>query len=147
MTTLTTECIDNCNSLLRGELAAVETYRQAQEKFHGQPEAAALGQLGRGHEAHVAKLTSHIISMGGEPAPSSGAWGAFAQAVEGAAKAFGETSALQALIQGEKHGIGEYEAALENDDVMVEMKTAIRNEFLPALRRNISTLEAMQEVQ
>lgn len=141
----TEECIDHCNELLRGELAAVETYTQAQEKFSNNPAASVtLASLRDVHLHHVATLRQHVVEMNGKPAPGSGAWGAFARAVEGAAKAFGEAAAIQALIQGEKFGVNQYLDAIESDDVMANIKIIMEDELIPALRRNISTLEAMQ---
>lgn len=137
------ECIDTCNELLRGELAAVETYCQAQEKFSDQPQAGTLTRIRETHAAHVDQLTRHVVSMGGTPSRDSGPWGGFAKAVTGGAKMLGETTAIQALIVGERHGISEYEDALNNEDVMSEIKTVIRGEFLPDLRANVSALEQL----
>src|SRR5688572_26845251 len=85
------ECIDVCNSLLRGELSAVETYEQALEKFEGQGHSEILAALQSDHRSNAEILRSHLLDMGAEPADSSGAWGGFAQAVEGSAKLFGES--------------------------------------------------------
>lgn len=138
------ECIEACNGLLRGELAAVETYRQAQEKFAGRPQAETLAKLRAMHESHASIIRDHVVSMGGEASAGSGAWGTFAQAVEGTAKLFGESSALQALIQGEKQGIKDYEEALEDEHVMDSINAVYRSEFIPTLRRNVTTLEGLQ---
>jgi hypothetical protein len=81
--------------------------------------------------------------MGGEPVNDSGIWGVWARTVESVAKLAGETVALKALQEGEEHGEKEYEAALENDDVMPSCKDAIRSELLPRQRRHISTLRGM----
>ena len=140
------ECIDTCNSLLRGEISAVETFRQAKEKFAGQPQAIVLSEICSTHEDHVARIREHITSKGGSPDESSGAWGTFVAAVEGAAKLFGETTALQALIEGERHGISSYESALANDHVSAEAKDLYRSKFIPTLESNIARLEALQEV-
>ena len=144
MSTITQDCIDVCNSLLRGELSAVETYRQAQEKFAGQSQAVTLADLKTTHEAHAARIREHILSMGGEPSTSSGVWGTFVQAVEGTAKIFGEAATLQALIEGESLGLAEYENVLDHDDVMETIKTVYRTEFIPTLRRNIEILESLK---
>ena len=136
----TDECIDVCNSLLRGELSAVETYTQAIAKFDNDPERRALEGIRSDHQRSVGRLREHLIDMGATPANDSGAWGSFAQAVEGTAKLLGDSPALKALEQGEEHGVDEYEDALRNADVMPEIKTIIRGELLPALSEHISTL-------
>jgi hypothetical protein len=139
----TDECIDVCSSLLRGELSAIETYTQAIDKFDREVEASTLHTLRADHQNSAAKLRQHIIDMGAEPPADSGAWGAFAKAVEGTAKILGESPALAALKQGEQHGIDEYEEALKNPDVMEEIKTVIRRELLPPLSQHITALEQL----
>jgi hypothetical protein len=139
------ECIDVCNSLLRGELSAVETYKQALEKFTDQAEASVLRALHDTHLAHTDKLREHVLSMNGAPSPQSGVWGDFAKAVEGTAKLLGESAALQALIAGERHGINEYEDALNNPDVMPTIQQLIRTDLLPDLQRNVGSLESLKQ--
>src|SRR5687768_9850261 len=97
--TNTDTCIKACNRLLRGELSAIETYNQALEKFSGSPETSTLERIRAEHEKNAAVLRDHIIEMGGTPDSDSGAWGSFAQAVEGTAKMLGESAALKALVE------------------------------------------------
>src|SRR5712671_6360197 len=93
--------VDVLNSFLRGEISAVETYRQALDKIERGPMHAALVECMHSHEGRVRLLTDRIRSIGGDPAKASGPWGAFAKLVEGSAKAFGEKAALSALEEGE----------------------------------------------
>ena len=145
MNTTTESCIDACNSLLRGELSAIETYRQALEKFSGGASGPVLREILAGHEENARLIREHILSMdGGEPATDSGVWGLFARAVEGSAKLLGESAALKALQEGEEHGMGEYEEALESDEVMEEMKDVIRERLRPSLAGHIQQLEALR---
>jgi len=137
-------CIDVCNSLLRGELSAVETYDQAMEKFSGSPENSVLHTLRRDHQESVAALRQHIADMGAKASADSGIWGSFAKAVEGSAKVFGQSAALTALIAGEKSGISDYESALSDDEVMTEIKTEIRSKLLPRLQEHVIELERLK---
>ena len=136
----TDECIEVCNSLLRGELSAIETYTQAIAKFDTDPERSALLGIRDDHERSANRLRDHLADMGATPATDSGAWGSFAKAVEGSANVLGESPALAALEQGEEHGIDEYENALRNAGVMEEIKTVIRGDLLPALSEHIAAL-------
>lgn len=138
------ECIDTCNSLLRGELSAVETYNQAIAKFHDASERRALELLRADHESSARILRQRLLEMNAEPATSSGAWGAFAKAVEGTATLLGKSPALAALEEGEKHGIDEYRDALENEDVMESIKANIRQDLLPSLERHLNTLAGLR---
>ena len=134
------KCIDVCNGLLRGELSAVETYTQAIEKFKDHTACHQLEKIRGDHEQSAAVLRQHLLDMGAEPAKSSGAWGMFAQAVEGGAKLFGESAALQALIEGEEHGEKEYDKALKELDVMEEIKMEIHSSLMPRLGNHIVVL-------
>lgn len=138
------ECADVCNSLLRGELSAVESYTQAIEKFDTEVEVSALSAIRSDHEQAAARLREHILDMGAEPASGSGAWGTFVKALEGSAKLVGESPALAVLEEGEEHGINEYRSALNNPQVMEEIKQVIRGELLPSLTGHLPVLSRLR---
>lgn len=144
-TTINEHCIDVCNSLLRGELSAIETYNQAIEKHTGTPESSELARIRDEHARSVAKLRSNISGMGGTPSTDSGAWGVFAKAVQGTANLFGEDSALAALKQGEEHGRNEYRDALADDEVLAECKELFRSDLLMRVEEHISTLGRLED--
>ena len=75
--------VDALNGFLRGEMSAVETYRQAIEKLAGSPTRVQLEICQRSHEQRVTKLRDQVARLGGEPSNDSGSWGAFARLVEG----------------------------------------------------------------
>jgi len=129
------------NSLLRGELAAVETYDQAITKFEDHQIIADITNIRAEHARSVEKLREKVIRFQGEPAKSSGPWGTFAAAVTATAKLLGPSTALSALRQGEEHGINEYEEALENEDVHPDCKDMIRTDLLPKCRQHVAELE------
>jgi rubrerythrin len=99
--------VDALNLVLRGEMAAIETYRQAIEKA-GNEAGDDLQALQRDHRDAAGAIYQHIQKHGGEPAKGAGAWGAFAKAMEGTAKLFGNVTALAVLKEGEEHGVGLY---------------------------------------
>lgn len=113
MTEKTVERIAVFDSLLRGELSAVETYRQAYEKFP----LPALKELLSSHGDSAVRIRQHIERNGGEGSKSSGPWGAFAKLVEGTAKVLGEAAAFKALKEGEEHGLKEYLEALPQNSL------------------------------
>jgi uncharacterized protein (TIGR02284 family) len=135
------------NRLLRGELAAVETYQQALEKMKDAPEATELHALLADHQNAVQVLRKHIAERGGTPVDSSGAWGTWAKFIEGAAIRLGNTAALEALRQGEQHGIKEYERALEDDDLDSSCRGLIRDRLLPQARSHIPVLDRLIDFQ
>jgi hypothetical protein len=134
--------VDALNGFLRGEISAVETYRQAIEKLGANPAQMQLEDCRRSHEQRVAKLREQVARLGGEPARDSGAWGGFARLVEGGAKAFGERAAIAALEEGEDHGLKLYRDDLDKLDAM--SRQLVESDLLPAQERThqfMSTLK------
>jgi len=135
------------NSLLRGELAATETYQQALEKVTSEPGAAELSRLHVEHREAANTIRQHVHQVGGQPDKGSGAWGNWAKLVEGAAKLLGNKAALKALKEGEEHGVKEYEKALEDDNLPVECKALIRTQLLPQTQAHIPVLDRLMDAQ
>ena len=139
----TNHTIEVLNSLLRGEISAIETYAQAINKF---PDSTAHRELRELQTAHIdsAELLRELVTeCGGNPSSDSGPWGGFAKSVEAVAAMLGETSALDALKQGEAHGIEEYVEALEDETLDQEVKGAIREQLLAPLQEHVLTLESL----
>jgi uncharacterized protein (TIGR02284 family) len=146
MNTIHESCVKVCNSLLRGELSAVETYAQAIRKYPDSPVADQLREIRNDHIESSQLLADHVLEMGGEPETDSGAWGVFAKSVQGAANLFGANSAIESLIQGEEMGRSDYEDALRDEDVLPESKAMMRDTLLPPVVRHISRLHSLEEV-
>ncbi|RYD63292.1 MAG: DUF2383 domain-containing protein [Verrucomicrobiaceae bacterium] len=138
-----TACIHACNKLLREELSAIETYTHAIGKCDEQVMVRTLDQIREDHEQNANILRFHLSSLGAVPASGSGAWGAFAGTVEGAAALLSDYAAIAALIGSERNGIREYENALENPHVGEEIKVRFRDENLPRLRNHVKSLEVV----
>ncbi len=135
------------NSLLRGELAATETYQQAMAKVQSEPGVAELSQIHVEHREAANTIRQHIHEAGGQPGKGSGAWGTFAKTIEGAAKLFGNKAALKALKEGEEVGIKDYEKALTDDNLPAECKTLIRTKLLPQTQAHIPVLDRLMTAQ
>jgi len=133
--------ISNLNSLLRGELAATETYQQALAKIGEEDGAAELRAIHVEHREAANTLRQHVHQFGGKPDQGSGTWGAFAKAVEGTAKLFGNKAALEALKEGEEHGLNNYEEASQDEKLPSECRQLISSTFLPQTRQHIATLD------
>lgn len=124
----TQRSIDALNALLRGELAAVETYERAIDKL-GDHAPVELRACLRSHQHRVQQLTVRIYDLGGKPAEGSGLWGAFAMLIEGGNKFFTSKSALSALEEGEDHWLSEYRDCADNCDF--ESRRLIEAVLLP----------------
>ena len=149
---LSKACEKDCeqlNSLLRGELSAIETYEQAIPKFEDSATVQALTRIAGDHRTAATMLRDSIRTIGGEPDTSSGMWGSFAKTVTGAAKILGPQTVLVALREGEEHGIAEYDKAINNAELSHECVTMIRGDLLalcqkhlPVLNQHIEKLKA-----
>jgi demethoxyubiquinone hydroxylase (CLK1/Coq7/Cat5 family) len=137
------ERTDTLDKLLRGELAAVETYRQALEKLGGQDGMYPLTGITQEHRQAVFALSDHITERGGIPSSTSGAWDTWAKTIEGSAAMFGKNAALKALKEGEEHGIKEYEEAVKDPNLESECVTLIQFQLLPQTRQHVAALEQM----
>jgi len=134
---------DQLNSLLRGEIAATETYRMAIDKIAGDhaSEVGLLQTIQEEHGRNAQTIRGRIRELGGEPADASGAWGAWAKTVQGMAGLLGETACIKSLKEGEEHGLKEYETAAGAVDA--QSSQLIRNQFLPAQKKHISLLDQL----
>lgn len=135
--------VDTLNSLLRGELSAIETYSKAIHKFPNLDATVVLQHMRTDHLESVALLRGLITERGGDPSTDSGSWGDFAGMVESAASLFGVSSAISALKQGEKHGVKEYEEALLDSSLEDKVKPLLKDKLLPALQRHLLNLESL----
>src|SRR5262245_18704151 len=136
------ETIKQLNSFLRGEISAVETYRQASQRLHDSLCLPAILEGMRSHEERVGVLRQAIRSLDGEPAESSGVWGAFAKLVEGGAKLFGERAAVAALEEGEDHGRDDYSRDVRK--LAPPMRQLVELQILPEQQRTHDAISALK---
>jgi demethoxyubiquinone hydroxylase (CLK1/Coq7/Cat5 family) len=129
MATGTERSVDLMNSFLRGEISAVETYRQALEKLGNTANRKTLEECRRSHQNRVHLLRLWVTQHGGTAELTSGVWGAFAKLVEGGAQLMGEKAAIAALEEGEDHGRNDYQREL--DSLGPEARKFVNNEILP----------------
>ena len=134
--------VNQLNSFLRGELAAVETYDQAIDKINDSHVQGRLREVRLSHEQRASLLRQRVLSLGGEPAEGSGLWGSFAQLVEGGAKLFGPAAAISALEEGEDHGRDDYRRDLT--ELTSETRTFISRTILPEQQRTHDAIRALK---
>ena len=136
------DALETLNELLRGEMAAIETYRQALEVVEDGEPAETLRALRRHHRDAADVLWHHVEAHGGQPSEGSGAWGTFAKAVEGTARLLGNRLALKALVEGEEHGVKKYEQALRGG-LPLDCELLIRETLLPRQRQHLPLLNGL----
>jgi demethoxyubiquinone hydroxylase (CLK1/Coq7/Cat5 family) len=135
--------VEQLNSFLRGEISAVETYRQALEALKSPTYRSKIAECKQSHEQRVAILTEEIRRLGGTPAQSSGAWGSFVKLVEGGAAALGENAAITALEEGEDHGNSDYKRDIAKLDAGV--RAVIEQRVMPLQLRSHAEMSALKK--
>ncbi|HEY8942631.1 MAG TPA: demethoxyubiquinone hydroxylase family protein [Polyangiaceae bacterium] len=140
---MATQTVDTLNSFLRGEISAVETYRQAIQKLSDTSEVTTLNDCMRSHEERVSLLKNEIRRRGGEPAQGSGVWGTFAKLVEGSATVFGEKAAIAALEEGEDHGRDDYKRDVPK--LEADARTFVEQNIFPEQLRTHQTMSTLKK--
>lgn len=138
--------IETLNKLLKDELSATETYQQALDKLRedaGLAESEYLLPIYEDHKDAASSLQAQIRQLGGTPSEDSGAWGTWAEIVQGGANMLGKEAALKALQQGEKSGAEDYEEALQDPELPSDVRSLIETKLLPAQQSHISTLNRL----
>ena len=110
--------VEQLNTFLRGERAAVDAYRQALDRITGGPLRAQLQSCLDSHQKRVEALIVRITSLGGAASETSGA------------AAFSEEAAIAALETGEDHGLADYQRDLSK--LSAEERGLVSSELLPA---------------
>ena len=138
--------IETLDKLLKDELSATETYQQALDILREDAELGDSVNLMPIYEAHkeaVSSLQAQIRQLGGAPAEDSGAWGTWAEIVQGGANLLGKKAALKALQGGEKSGAEDYEEALQETELSSDVRSLIETKLLPAQQAHILTLDRL----
>ncbi|HEY9787847.1 MAG TPA: demethoxyubiquinone hydroxylase family protein [Candidatus Obscuribacterales bacterium] len=100
---------EHLNSLLKGEIAAIETYKQAIKSINDQRTVKILEKCRDSHLTRADKLRQLIHELGHQPTEGGGMWASFAKLLTRASAAIGERAAITALEEGEDYGLSEYE--------------------------------------
>jgi hypothetical protein len=131
--------------LLRGELAAVESYEHALRDVADHPSRALLWSFLEDHRRAVWVLSRHTTAAGDTPATSAGVWGTFVRAVEKAAAWIDDPTTLKALKEGEVHGADEYRNALSEDHLDAALRRIVERELLPLQSEHVDELDLVIE--
>jgi hypothetical protein len=131
---------ETLQTLLNGELAAVETYTQVMSTFDDEIVIADLQKIRDEHRRSVRELRDHIVGLGLRPA---GSGISNPQTVRAPANIVGPAMVLAMLRQGEEQGITGYEAALESEGIHPDCLRTIRCALLPACRRHVEQLNLL----
>ncbi|HEY1906704.1 MAG TPA: DUF2383 domain-containing protein [Myxococcaceae bacterium] len=142
MATPNQDVLGKLNSFLRGEISAVETYKQALDKIKDPAVRSQLQTCEQDHEQRIELLRERITSLGGKPEQGSGAWGVWAKLLQGGGNLLGEKTALSALEEGEDHGLNDYRKDLDALDG--DTRSWVESNILPKAERTHGTLSTLK---
>ena len=134
--------VNTLNSFLRGELAAVESYRQAIDKVDKPPIKGQLDSCLRSHEQRVSVLKQQIQSLGGEPVQSSGTWGTVGKVIAGAAGMLSDKAAVGALEEGEDLVRDDYQR--DADKLDPSSRQLVQEQLLPEQLSTHATMSSLK---
>ncbi len=125
---MSSEYIEEFNTLLSGEISAVDTYTLAMEHVKDADVRQALLKCQMSHADRVAKLTAEIRALDGIPGKTSGIWGGFEAMTQNSASTEQDALAIMELAEAER--LVQYEA--QQKLVGEYVRNVITNELLPA---------------
>jgi hypothetical protein len=138
--------IDRLNSLLRVELAAVAGYQKALRALKKKAVAHTdhILRLAAEHQRTVTALHGSVQARGGAPVVAADPWegsSAAALTAEDASMMLEDKEFVGALLELERRGLAEYEAALTALDE--DARELVELELIPRQRRHVAGLSAM----
>lgn len=140
------DVIERLNSLLRAELASVAGYQKAlralKKKAAGDTEH--ILQLASEHQRTVTVLQGSVQARGGEPVLAAEPWegsGVAVLTVVGSPARLEDRRFVGALLEVERRGLAEYEAALTSLDE--DARELVEIELIPRQQRHVAALSAL----
>jgi hypothetical protein len=135
--------VDALNQILRGELSAIESYDRALPAVEDKAALRSdLQECRASHERRASRIRRAIVEAGGEPVHDSGAWGLFAKAVAGGARALGWKTVILTLEEGEEHGLADYDRELPRLDEAT--RALVSTQLYPEQRHTYDVLAALK---
>lgn len=125
---MSTEYSHELNSLLAGEISAVETYDVAMKRDFGGTMVECLSECRASHSERVAKLTQYVIDAGGTPNEGSGIWGSFDKLVQNSNSTAHDALSQLEMLEAER--LVQYEKA--TDIVPEPVLSVLNSELLPS---------------
>jgi hypothetical protein len=136
---MSTEFSHEFNTLLGGEISAVETYDLAIKRDFDSNTLECLHSCRDSHIDRVNKLNQYVVDAGGKPSASSGPWGAFAAMVQDTASTGYDALALLEQLEAER--LVQYEA--QREIVPPIVGTVLVGELLPAQHQTHLLISAL----
>jgi Domain of unknown function (DUF2383) len=137
--------IATLNALLRGEIAASQSYALALSKLHASANRLVLEQCALSHDKRVQRLTGEVERLGGSAAVDPGVSAAFDKVRKQGSEMFGELSLIAALEEGESVAKDDYDVDLTI--LEAGARAVLEVELKPEQLRTCQTMAALQAAQ
>ncbi len=132
---------DRLNTLLRGELSAVETYELALREFEFDADTtASLRDCLRSHLRRSETLRHIICRQGGVPSDVFGIWGSLAGVLEMPPQARSRSSVIEALHRGETYARRDYEGEADQGALSKPVRVLLGTQLAPEQRRTLASV-------
>lgn len=139
--------IEILNKLLKNELLATEAYQQALntlQKAVGMVDCDYITPIHEEHKNAVSNLQTQIRERVGIPCENLGSWtGTWAEIIITNVDTLGKEVALNALREGEKSGLADYEVALRSPSLPLDIRFLLEKKLLPVQQEHIRTLDLL----
>ncbi|NMB02088.1 MAG: DUF2383 domain-containing protein [Firmicutes bacterium] len=121
--------IDTLNELLKGELMAMNIYRETEDLQGDEQVMTMLKQFAKDHEEHAKLLAERIKELGGTPITGTGLGGAMASMSAKFNAMRGPAHLLRQVYDGEDKGVHAYEDRIDElDPESQQLVSAIMSE-------------------
>jgi bacterioferritin len=135
--------IDTLNELLKGELMAMNIYKETDDIQGDEQVTAMLAEFARDHQEHARLLTNRIHELGGTPIETAGLPGAMADITAKVNALMGPSHLLEQIYGGEDKGVHAYEDRIDElDPKSQELVRRIMDTDHDHLRRFKERMEA-----
>lgn len=110
------QAIDTLNELLRGELMAMNIYRETDDMQGDEQVMAMLDEFAKDHEEHARLLAERIRELGGTPLDSADLAGLMVDMSAKVNALMGPSHLLEQIYEGERKGVHAYKDRLDELD-------------------------------
>lgn len=129
------------NTLLSGEIAAVDAYNFAMQHIKDVDLIPTLENCRNSHALRVQSLQNRLFALDSGHLRTAGFWGGFTKFIENCASLFGDKVFLTVLSAGEDFGAEQYNNHLSSLDV--ESRELVESELLPMQNRTFETMRML----
>lgn len=140
--------IDTLNELLKGELMAMNIYKETDDMQGDEQVMAMLDEFAKDHEEHARLLANRIRELGGTPIDSASMAGAMVDISSKINALRGPAYLLKQVYDGEDKGVHAYEDRIDElDSASQELVRGIMSTDHDHLKRFKARMEAEKSEQ